>query len=144
MRKQGQATGQRGLAAGISRCLTARGFSIITVIFVLLVLAGLGAVIVQLSTTQHLGMAMAKDGRQAYYAARAGLEWGRRRVQDGSCAPSSTFVIEGFNVTVQCVAGTTVIEGVEQFTPYHLTSTASLNDGVLGTVSRELRMAVWR
>ncbi|MFZ5466933.1 MAG: pilus assembly protein MshP [Pseudomonadota bacterium] len=123
---------------------TQRGFSIITVIFVLLVLAGLGAVMVQLSTTQHLGMAMAKDGRQAYYAAWAGLEWGRKRVQEGICASSTAFVIEGFDVTVRCQSGTPVTEGGEQFTSYHLTSTASLNAGVLGTVSRELRMAVWR
>lgn len=121
-----------------------QGFSIITVIFVLVVLAGLGAVMAQLATTQHLGMTMAQDGRQAYYAARAGLEWGRRRVQDGSCASSTSFDVEGFRVTVRCQAGPQVTEGTEQFTSYHLTSTASLHAGVPGTASRELQMDVWR
>ncbi|MDM7323012.1 MAG: pilus assembly protein MshP [Gammaproteobacteria bacterium] len=121
-----------------------QGFSIITVVFVLVVLAGLGAVMAQLGTAQHLGMAMAQDGRQAYYAARAGLEWGRDRlVRDNVCTTSS-LVIEGFAVTVQCQAGMSVTEGSQRFTSYLLTSTASLHDGVLGTVSRELQMAVWR
>lgn len=121
-----------------------QGFSIITVVFVLVVLAGLGAVMAQLGTAQHLGMAMAQDGRQAYYVARAGLEWGRDRlVRDNVCTTSS-LVIEGFVVTVQCQAGISVTEDSQLFTSYLLTSTASLNDGVLGTVSRELQMAVWR
>ncbi|MEW6692434.1 MAG: hypothetical protein AB1340_06330 [Pseudomonadota bacterium] len=121
-----------------------QGFSIITVIFVLVVLAGLGAVMAQLGTTQHLGLAMAQDGRQAYYAAHAGLEWGRDRLIKGNACTTSTLTIEGFNVTVRCQAGTSVTEGGEHFTPYLLTSTASLHAGVLGTVSRELHMAVWR
>ncbi|MEW5972930.1 MAG: hypothetical protein AB1713_04125 [Pseudomonadota bacterium] len=127
-----------------ARQASSRGFSIIAVIAILLVLAGLGAVMAQLATTQHLGLTMAQDGRQAYYAARAGLEWGRRRVQDSLCTPSSTFNIEDFAVTVNCVAGPTVTEGSTMLTSYNLTSTASLHAGVFGTVSRELRMAVWR
>ncbi|MEW6569270.1 MAG: pilus assembly protein MshP [Chloroflexota bacterium] len=122
------------------------GFSIITVIFVLVVLAGLGAVMAQLGATQHLGMAMAQDGRQAYYAARAGLEWASRQLTQGSapnCAASSTFPVEGFNVTVTCENSHTVIEGDGQFTSYKLTSTATQASGPLGTLRRDVVMAAW-
>ncbi|MGK0673785.1 MAG: hypothetical protein ABWU16_03890 [Halothiobacillaceae bacterium] len=122
-----------------------QGFSIIMVIFVLVVLAGLGVVMAQLATTQHLGLIMAQDGRQAYYAARAGLEWGRRRAQDGHCTSSTTFNVESFSVTVQCQTWSQVVtEGTEGFISYHLTSTASLHAGAHGTVSRKLQMDVWR
>ena len=43
-----------------------RGFSIIAVVFILVVLAGLGAVIAQISATQHLGSALAQAGRSGF------------------------------------------------------------------------------
>ncbi|MEW6569315.1 MAG: pilus assembly protein MshP [Chloroflexota bacterium] len=131
------------LATGHRPLTSQRGFSIITVVFVLVVLAGLGAVMVQLATTQHLGMAMAQDGRQAYYAARAGLEWGRYKlVKEGVCAASS-LTVAGFDVNVTCAARPEVTEGDQRFTAHDLTSTSTLDAGVLGTVRRDLQMAVW-
>lgn len=121
-----------------------RGFSIITVVFVLVVLAALGGVMAQLATTQHLGMAMAQEGRQAYYAARAGLEWGRDRLLKVNSCTTTTLIIEGFSVTVQCQAGNSVIEGNEQSTPYYLTSAATVQGGIYGTVSRTLQMSLWK
>jgi MSHA biogenesis protein MshP len=121
-----------------------RGFSIITVIFVLVVLAGLGTVMVQLGTTQHLGMAMAQDGRQAYYSARAGLEWGRYKLVFESVCNSASFSVEGFDVSVGCAARPTVREGDTTFRSYDLTSTATQGGGLLGTVRRDLEMAVWK
>ncbi|MFZ5535975.1 MAG: hypothetical protein ACOZAP_00640 [Pseudomonadota bacterium] len=121
------------------------GFSIITVIFVLVVLAGLGAVMAQLGATQHLGMAMAQEGRQAYYAARAGLEWGRDRLIKGNTCTTSTLVIEGFDVEVRCTPGTQVAEAEQKITPYLLGSTASgAAPSPYGQVSRRLEMSVWK
>ena len=58
------------------RASRSSGFALVTAIFVLVVLALLGAGMVALSTTQHVGQARDLLGTRAYFAARAGLEWG--------------------------------------------------------------------
>jgi MSHA biogenesis protein MshP len=57
-----------------------RGFAIVSAIFILVVLAALGAFIVNISTTQQIGSALDVQGVRAYQAARAGIEWGLFRV----------------------------------------------------------------
>lgn len=52
-----------------------RGFSIVTAIFLLVVLSFLGVAMVSFSTTQHMSSAMDVMGTRAYLAARAGVEW---------------------------------------------------------------------
>ena len=52
------------------------GFSLVTAIFILVILAGLGASMVTLSTAQHSTVAMDIQSARAYQAARAGIEWG--------------------------------------------------------------------
>lgn len=52
-----------------------RGFSIVTAIFLLVVLAGLGAAMVTFSTAQSQSQAMDLMGSRAYQAANAGIEW---------------------------------------------------------------------
>jgi MSHA biogenesis protein MshP len=58
-----------------------RGFAIVSAIFILVVLAALGAFIVSVSTNQHVGSALDIQGVRAYQAARAGIEWGIYQVQ---------------------------------------------------------------
>lgn len=58
-----------------------RGFAIVTAIFILVVLAVLGAFIVNVSTNQQIGSALDVQGVRAYQAARAGIEWGLFQVQ---------------------------------------------------------------
>ncbi len=57
-----------------------RGFTIVSAIFILVVLAALGAFIAVVSTTQQIGAAMDVQGARAYQAARAGIEWGTYRI----------------------------------------------------------------
>lgn len=124
-----------------------QGFSMITVIFLLVVLTGLGTVILQVGTTQHMGMAMALEGRQAYYAARAGLEWGRHvLINSDICNASTTLDVAGYSVTLECTKKTTVPvkEGDQQYTPYNLATTASKNIGAADEVRRELIMSLWK
>ncbi len=103
-----------------------RGFSIVSAIFILVVLAALGAFIVTVSTNQQIGSALDVQGERAFQAARAGVEWGVYKVQATAAynfgytsvdpntracptSPTSftfpvtatTFV--GFTVTVTCV-----------------------------------------
>ncbi len=51
------------------------GFSLVTAIFLLVVLAGLGAAMVTFFTTQQQSLAKDVLGSRAYQAARVGLEW---------------------------------------------------------------------
>ncbi len=119
------------------------GFSIIAVVFILVVLGGLGTVMVQLSTTQHLGAAMAQEGRQAWYSARAGGEWARHRIMaNESC--SSTQTIAGFNVVISCTEAETTTEGATSVTIYHVTSTANKNMAGSDTIERAVQLAIWR
>jgi MSHA biogenesis protein MshP len=58
-----------------------RGFAIVSAIFILVVLAALGAFILHVSTGQQIGAALDVQGVRAYQAARAGIEWGVYEVQ---------------------------------------------------------------
>lgn len=52
-----------------------RGFSIVTAIFLLVVLSFLGIAMVSFSTAQHQSSALDVMGSRAYQAARTGVEW---------------------------------------------------------------------
>lgn len=93
-----------------------RGFSLVSAIFLLVVLAGLGAAMVQLSTMQHTSSALDVQGTRAYQAARAGIEWGLYRQLNPPvvpCLAATSFALpagsalEGFTVTVSCQLTTT-------------------------------------
>lgn len=90
-----------------------RGFAIVSAIFILVVLAALGAFILSISTSQQIGSAQDVQGVRAYHAARAGIEWGMyRQLRDGSCPGAATptsftpaaAMLSGFTVTVLCDA----------------------------------------
>lgn len=87
-----------------------RGFAIVSAIFILVVLAALGAFIVSISTSQNIGSARDLQGVEAYQAAKAGLEWGlHRQLRSSSCAGATSFsptagTLSSFTVTVICTA----------------------------------------
>lgn len=88
------------------------GISLITAIFLIVVLAALGAFLVTVSGLQQASSALDLQGSRAYQAARAGIEWGAfRALRNGACDTASaatTFVpgstLTGFTVTVNCVS----------------------------------------
>ena len=97
------------------------GFSLVTAIFILVILAGLGASMVTFSTAQHSTVAMDIQSARAYQAARAGIEWGAYetlRVPGFSCPAAAaiytmTFAgtpLAGFTTVVTC-SSTTHSEG---------------------------------
>ncbi|NRR31871.1 pilus assembly PilX N-terminal domain-containing protein [Oxalobacteraceae bacterium] len=53
----------------------AAGVGLVTAIFLLVVLAGLGVAIVSVVTGQQSSAALDQQGARAYQAARAGIEW---------------------------------------------------------------------
>jgi MSHA biogenesis protein MshP len=98
------------------------GFSMISAIFLLVVLAGLGVAMMTISTVQHHDTALDVQGVRAYQAARAGAEWGVYRYLNNpaSCSGTNSFTPPGesftaFVVSVTCtpanlVAGTVTIQ----------------------------------
>lgn len=71
-----------------------RGFSIVTAIFLLVILAALGAFMLNVSSGQHLALAKDVDGSRAVQAARLGAEWGAYQVLRN---PSGTFISDAAN-----------------------------------------------
>lgn len=87
------------------------GLGLVTAIFLLVVLAGLGAASVNLFTSQQASSNLDLEGAKAYQAARAGIEWGLyEQRRHGRCVASTSFdlpvtsVLGSFRVTVGCTA----------------------------------------
>ncbi|MEQ1879573.1 MAG: agglutinin biogenesis protein MshP [Burkholderiales bacterium] len=85
------------------------GFSLISGIFLLVVIAVLAGYIVTLSTAQHTSAALDYQGARAYQAAYAGVQWGAyQALRNNSCAGGAgtsialTGMLAGFAVTVVC------------------------------------------
>jgi MSHA biogenesis protein MshP len=112
-----------------ARRIAQRGFTLVSAIFLLVVLAALGAAIVNVSTAQHTASALDVLGSQAYQAARAGTDWGLYQYStapgtycNNAATPDTrTFalpagtVLARFSVTVTCT-----------FTPFGGAATASI------------------
>lgn len=110
------------------------GFSIVSAIFLIVVLATLGALMVTFSTVQHATVAQDVQGARAYQAARAGVEWGLYRVLrpnsascTGGAGTSLNFggTLSGFAVTVVCEATGPVDDEGKNITHYTITATAA-------------------
>lgn len=109
-----------------------RGFSLVTAIFLLVVLAALAAVMVNISTFQQTESAMDVQGVRAEQAARAGLEWGlQKQISAGlnagaACIAPASFslpagtTLSSFSVSVQCSTAT----GPGSLTSWTITATA--------------------
>ena len=121
-----------------------KGFSIVTAIFILLVLALLGGFMVTMSGTQSRTSLWALQGAQAYHAARSGLEWGGfQALVNNACNPSTTLTVEGFTVTLACQPQGPFSEGGQTYSVYHLTSLAEWNTyGSVEYISRQLTSKV--
>lgn len=125
-----------------------RGFSLVSAIFLLVVIAALGTFAVTLSTSQQQSSALDVMGARAYQAARAGIEWAAfgvsqtaSGVQWAGCAPTNLGVLGGtlapFTVAVACNAASSV-EGTSTFWIYNVTATAKTagSPGDIGYVER--------
>ncbi len=77
-----------------------RGFSLVSAIFLLVVIAALGTFAVTLSTTQHQSAALDVMGSRAYQASRAGIEWAAFQITQSSVP------VVGSGVAAACQDGT--------------------------------------
>lgn len=108
----------------------AKGFLLPSAIFLLVILAALGAFILNISTSQQMGMALDVKGERAWQAANAGMEWARYRLASNPSNPScpastawggstyslgfsSTSTLTDFYATVECIQReTTNVQGI--------------------------------
>jgi MSHA biogenesis protein MshP len=98
----------RTLAQLPSRCRAA-GVGLVTAIFLLVVLAGLGVAAVTIFNAQQASASLDLDGAKAYQAARAGIEWGLYKQRRQNVCTNGSFgfgdsVLANFTVTVSCRA----------------------------------------
>jgi len=134
-----------------------RGFSLVSAIFLLVVIAALGTFAVTLSTSQQQSAALDVMGARAYQAARAGIEWAAFGVSQttpgtatlpaslwAGCATGATFAagtlggtLAPFKVVVTCTSSP-YTEGTNPAPTiyiYDITSTATgVNGAAVGSV----------
>lgn len=136
-----------------------RGFTLVSAIFLVVVIAALGAVAVTLSTTQHQSSALDVLGARAYQAARAGVEWGAFQVlrnpagincpavgsANAVAMPAAPSTLSTFTVNVVCRSHAAVADGDDTITMFELTSTANttgLAPGTTGYVERQISVTI--
>lgn len=82
------------------------GFTLVSVVFILVVLAVLGTAMARMSMRQHLGAAAELGAARAYQAAYAGLEWASVQVLRSASAPAcfagTNITLGDFVVSVSC------------------------------------------
>ncbi|MEO6145610.1 MAG: hypothetical protein ABIT70_00885, partial [Sulfuriferula sp.] len=125
-----------------------RGFAIVAAIFLVVVLAALGAFMLTFSTVQHITSAQDVQGTRAYQAARTGIEWGAYQVLKNSSCPAPTSLTAGgtqagFSIVVQCNSFPSTTEGGNTVNMYQIISTAS--QGTVGSatyVERQLQATI--
>lgn len=129
------------------------GVALVTAIFLLVVLAGLGVAIVSIVTSQRSSASMDEQGSRAYQAARAGIEWGLLvKLRGGELTPvvsiscpspgtGYTFAmppntsLSAFTVTVTCSAltnGHYILGATACNSPVHPDATVSCPNVVFG------------
>lgn len=139
------------------------GFTMISAIFILVVLGALGAFIVNISTIQQITSAQDLLGAKAYQAARAGIEWGIYQVLDPTnvsvvvptnaswpnmppCPGNPTsLMLEGFIVSVTCTISMTYNENgsARSIVIYSIGATAiSGKPGSQGYIERQLQATI--
>lgn len=120
-----------------------KGFAAIAAIFLVVILAAMGAFMTTFSSNQQITSAQDLLGTRAYWAARAGLEWGISKVAGATDCPAAstplTFAFDGnVDVTVECSKGD-YTEGVSVRQIFRLTSIASAGTpGSVGRVERSV------
>jgi len=107
-----------------------RGFAIVSAIFILVVLAALGAFILNVFTNQQIGSALDVQGARAYQAARAGIEWGVYQVQASAnynfsygTPPASVGAVDPSTSRTCPVATTSFVPGADTLAGFTVTVT---------------------
>jgi len=118
------------------------GFSLVSTIFIIVVLAVLGSYMALLGTSQSQTTALSVQGVRAWYAAVSGLEWAAFEIRgSGSCpAIPTTMSIEGFTVTVTACSAYSINESGLSYSMHDVTVLSERGSyGEADFVSRTVR-----
>jgi len=125
-----------------------RGVSIITAVFLLMLMAVLAAVIANVVSTAHVNMAADIGGARAYQAARAGVEWGMYQLDPNAqtaglppCFPDATPPIPGHAMDVKCKSWATT-EGSRLIQIYRITSKATATGVKAPGIERQIEVTL--
>lgn len=127
----------------------AHGFSLVSVVFLLVVVAVLAAYMVTIGSTQRQTSTLSVLSARALAAAESGIEWGLASVIAGNAcfASPATFTLsggslDGYSVRATCSA-TAHLEGTVNYNVFRLNVTASRGTpGSADYVSRTIRSSV--
>ena len=129
-----------------------KGFLLPAAIFILVILAGLGAYALNITSVQQATSTQDVQGSRAYQAARAGIEWAAYQVLApgttalANCPTSpSTLSLDNFTVTVSCTRYANYNEQGTDHTiaMYDITSTASFGTaGTLNYIQRQVQITL--
>ena len=128
-----------------------RGFSLVSAIFLMVVLVILGTSLVTISSVQQTTAAQMLQALRANYAARAGAEWAASQAATGAWCPgpypqTTAFnlpaPLDGFAASVECTRTTHTLDGDAQQTFDVEVTVSSGTYGNPDYVRRKLRTKV--
>jgi MSHA biogenesis protein MshP len=110
------------------------GVGLVTAIVLLVMMAGLGAAVIALTTGQAVTSALDLQGARAYQAARAGAEYAAYRARIDNVCAADSFVLptpmEAFRVSVTCTEAPQFVTETRTIRRFHVTATAcTLSNG---------------
>jgi MSHA biogenesis protein MshP len=114
--------------------LRSRGFALVPVVFLIVVVALLATIALRVSIGQQQTVTVALQQARALAAARAGIDWAAYSALNGTCTGGTLNLTEaslnGYTVTVTCSA-TAFTEGNASYQSYSIAATAT--SGSYGT-----------
>lgn len=124
-----------------------KAFALISAVFILVILALVGSFIVSIGSISGSSSTFAIQGVRAYFAARAGAEWGLHQVITTDACPGTTTInmtesgLNGFRAIVSC-SQTSYTEGLSTYNVFEITSIGRKNSfGSADYVSRRVRVS---
>ena len=124
-----------------------RGVSVISAVFLLLLMAVLAAAITSMVSTSHVNLAADIGGARAYQAARAGAEWGIFQLDPNAqtaalpACVNGTPAVPGHTVTVTCTS-TNHSEAGRSIRIYRIVSLAVANGVRAPGIERQIEVTV--
>lgn len=130
-----------------------QGFLLPAAIFLLVILAGLGAYAVNMSTVQQNSSIQDVQGTRAYHLAKTGAEWATYQITQNTpdnttlpaCPANTTLSLEGFSIELSCTKSVDYFEQGSDHTIaiYVITSTAKFGTvNALNYIERQVQLTM--
>lgn len=119
------------------------GFSIVSALFLLVVLSSLAAYMVSVGGVQRATTLFSIQGARVYHASRSGIEWGvRQALVEGNCG-TSELALGPYAIEVSCELSSTHSEKGANVSVYLISSQAEFGEfGDREYISRTLDVTV--